>query len=327
MNETELTERIASHFRKHADEFGMKGERVQTCSLPNSQDFAPITFLISDSLSAAYLILAKDADQKKQLLKWKKCHPILEECYRAPRILQWIDLNKTDYSGLLLQNIDGIHPDFRKPSLLLEEVIYVMDNLHNDEELAEKLSGMEERRCLADSFIETWVEPFQSRLHVIENSPSCYISAEYLSWMRQEVENLDSAVRASPEFMRFATKPIHGNLGAGEIVVNRDENWFIMNWARFGLGDPAIDYACLLWPLFTDGSLKAPGQNFPIPSHDAGFSRRLSLCLRARSLGEVVNGLAKTAKCENNPEHMESDLLAMQQDHENNMSDYRRRFC
>lgn len=328
MNLPELTERTVCHFRDNADTFGMNGELVRASHLLNPDDFAHRYFLVTDGDSTLRLKLAKGDEQKTRLRQWQEVQPILEEHYRAPRLLGWVELPGTDYAGLLFKNIEGVRPDFRKPSILLEEVMYVMDNLHNDEELAERLAGAQDRKCLADSFVDTWVRPLQDRLRVVEGKTPFFVSPDDVRWMQEEVANLGTSVRASSEFMRFATMPIHGNLTPRAILVTRDDNWYIVNWSRLALGDPAIDYACLLWPLFTHGGLKAPGQSFPIPSHDPGFARRLALCLRALSLEGVVSVLADHVECETAPADYKDTIQASKrQEYEENLADYRRRFC
>ena len=80
--------------------------------------------------------------------------------------------------------------------------------------------------------------------------------------------------------------------------------WYVIDWDNLTLGDRALDYSILLWPLVRDGS--AHWSDFGVPVGDPGFSERMEFYERVNLLDEVIDSLADYVEADVSPEHAES---------------------
>jgi hypothetical protein len=67
--------------------------------------------------------------------------------------------------------------------------------------------------------------------------------------------------------------------------------WFVVDWDDLALGDPAVEFAVLLWPIVDQGG---KWSEFSIPDVENGFRKRIEVCLRAQLLDEVIEHLPIT---------------------------------
>jgi len=81
--------------------------------------------------------------------RWLAVHERLEQQYRAPQILDWVDVPGTEHSGLLFEHIDGSTWDIDSRPDLMNEIASLLLNLHEDDELVRALGdpGRTYREC------------------------------------------------------------------------------------------------------------------------------------------------------------------------------------
>ena len=77
---------------------------------------------------------------------------------------------------------------------------------------------------------------------------------------------------------------------------------YILNWDDLAVGDPALEYAIFLGPLWRDGIL-SPAEVEDLLPAGADLRERFRMCLRAFLLDEVIDTLADWVECAFAREH------------------------
>ncbi len=285
-----LTAIVTRYFQEHAACFSLKSERVRTDYVLNWGGFVNHSFTISDGVTVYHLKLTNDASNLQSFHRWERFHRILESRYHAPELITWVDLREISCAGLLFRHVAGQHADFTASPALLKEVIAMTGRLHADRELAEQLKVLEDERSYLDSFVGTYIERFDADLEIIESDLPPFVSQETFRWMQQETRKLEASAHGSPAFALRAQAPIHGDLYENNILVTSESKWFLLDWDDLALGDPALDYALLLWPLLYGQPIRS-WRDFVTPL-DSDFSPRMELYLRAQLLDQVIDVLA-----------------------------------
>jgi len=140
--------------------------------------------------------------------------------------------------------------------------------------------------------------------------------------MQDETERLQERVNSDAAFRCPADQPVHGDLNEGNVLITPAE-FFIVDWDDLALGDPAIDFAVLLWPLVCQGR---SWQDFLAKPDDA-FSNRIEVCLRAQLLDEVIDPLADFVAADAAPSKQAEVQLVKRTQHQNALESYRKLWC
>jgi len=276
------------------------------------------SFEVSDGAVRYHLKLSEDADR---LRAFHDTHEILERRYHAPALLRWIELPELGYKGLLQRHVDGRTSSFQNDIGLLPQLIQTADRLHRDAELRGYLAATGLPRSRLDYFVETFIDRFTIDLEGIEAERPAFISEPLLLWMQDEVRRLCEAAALVTGFHELALDAVHGDLHEGNILVAGDD-WFIVDWDDLSLGDPALEFAILLWPVvYATGR---PWQSFELPSMDMDFGERIAVCLRAQLLNDVIDTLSDYIDARIVPERTAEIQNVKRREHERALELYQR---
>jgi hypothetical protein len=170
MTSAELTERLVGYFRGCAGTFGLDAEALTAERVLNWGGFVAHSFRVGDGRRSLHVKLAAE---QQDLRRWLAVHDLLEQHYRAPRVLAWVDIPGTPLVGLVFEHIDGETWDTASRAGLLQDVKGLLDRLHADEQLA-ALIGDGPR-----SYSECWElryrEQFEQDLEAVrECRPACH---------------------------------------------------------------------------------------------------------------------------------------------------------
>jgi hypothetical protein len=137
--------------------------------------------------------------------------------------------------------------------------------------------------------------------------------------MRNETDRLQATAFSIQAFHDHATEPVHGDLHEHNVLVTLDE-WFVVDWDDLALGDPALDFAVLVWPVVLQGG----GWNdLFTPDIDDNFRKRIEVCLRAQLLDEVIDPLADYVAAGVVPSQRAEVQRVKKQQHEEALERYR----
>lgn len=333
-----LSALLTNHFQDHAAGLGLDPSQLQVDYVLNPGGFTNASFRISDGRRTYHLKLADAPHRVARLRRWHALREPLEVRYRAPRILEWIDLPEAGCRGLLFEHLIGRSPRFRRSQALLGRVYALSADLHGDAELASRLPPLLAAddepvpSTHRDSFVDSYVDRFRADLESIAADRPPFVSAETLAWMRDETEALARAAAAAA-FAAPATAPIHGDLNELNVLAAPPRRWYVLDWDDLTLGDPALDYAMLLWPVLCDRPLASaaawraalPAPVAPPP--DPALDERMALYLRAQSLDGVVDSVANYLDAVAAPEHRDRVRSKMRREHLAALRRYRAHYC
>jgi hypothetical protein len=305
MNISLLTSLIEQHLAGRAADFGMRGGAIRANYVLNWGGFVNHSFTITGGDTRYHLKLSSDAGDQRALSRWWGLQDLLVPRCHAPRIVDWVAIPDTPYAGPLFEHVEGRNPDFAAEPALLRAVLDVVDALHRDTALAERVAaamadpatagdGGPPVTCL-DTFVSTFIERFDADLEIIRADRPPFVSAAAVEWMAAETRRLEVLARAADAFAAPAAGVIHGDLWANNILVRPDGAWVLLDWDDLAFGDPALDLAILLWPLAKGEGEGANWRRWLAGGpHDLGaaFAARMDLYMRAQLLDEVIDLLA-----------------------------------
>ena len=303
-------------------------ERLAGCNLTpgktratyvmNRGGFVNRSFEVSDGTVRYHLKLSEDADF---LRAFRDTHEILQRLYHAPALIRWVEFPEIGYTGLLQRHVNGRRFSFQNDAGLLPQLIETADHLHHDTELRGYLAATGMPRSRLDYFAGTYIDRFTIDLEGLADERPAFISESLLRWMQDEVRQLEEAAALVTGFHDLAVDAVHGDLHEGNILVAGDE-WFIVDWDDLSLGDPAVEFAILIWPV-----VYATGrswQSFGLPSNDMDFGERITVSLRAQLLDAVIDSLADYVDARIVPERMAEIQDVKRREHERALELYQR---
>lgn len=305
MQPEQLAQRVSDHFHSSAPRYGLQGNDVTVEYRSYGGSLHRRHFTISEGEVAYHLKLAHILDHLAKLRKWHSLGRMLYESHRAPRVVDWIDVPGTEFSGLLCEHIHGRVWDFGSQPHLAPGVIDMVHRLHEDEELQQQLRRFSPGGTCRDYFNGVWRRRIRRDLTMIEAQPPDFVSGDTLRWLRDESLSIERAVAGLEAFSASAASAVHGDLWRGNILLSDDGRLRIVDWDDLALGDPALEFAVLLEPIMElnpGASLEDLLQRRP----DAGFTRRFETCLWAQRLYAPIEAAA---------EYIEAAALGMGTDH------------
>ena len=304
-----LTAQVMAFFRANAGRYGLLSNQLSVEYILNWGGFVNASFKISDGERAYHLKLADDEDRLMGLERWRDLHEILEAHYHAPLMLDWIEIEDTDFEGPLFEYIEGQRADLYSSPVLFKEVLALVAQLHADSDLSARLIEMDDPpESCADYFIGVYIDRFDEDLLIIVRDLPPFVSLKTLDWMQGETRHLESLARELPSFEPPAAAPVHGDLWPGNLIVTASGSWYLIDWDDLSLGDPALEYGILfapIWRQHPETDLIASGFLPPEISTDARLRERFTVCLRASLLDEVIDTLADYVEADFAPEHQE----------------------
>ncbi len=285
-----------------------KGQ-VRVQHVLNWGGFVTSSFHVSDGEHSAHLKLGRSAEQY-QMRRWLSVHERLEQHYRAPRILEWVEVPGTDRAGLLFEHISGSTWDIETRPALMREIVKLLGKLHQDDELVRDLG--DPARTYRDCWERRYREFFEDDLDAVRRDQPPFVSNASLEWMQQESKKIIAIGEEHWAFDGVSRSACHLDLWQDNVMLDNSGDWWILDWDGLAVGDPAEDYATLLWPLVHRQGKNwrdALGANF-----DAAFEARMELHLRAITLDHVVDPLADWVECDI-PEWMGEVRARKQREH------------
>lgn len=277
------------------------------------------SFSVIDGSVQYHLKITDDSDSVGKLQAWLRIHNLLERRYRAPQVIGWMDFPEIGFAGLLQQHIVGQTVHFRDNPVLVEQLIEMVSRLHKDPDVRFHLNAPASTKSYLDHFVETYVERFTADLEAIEGVRLPFVSSALLKWMRQETDRLQETASSEQAFHNPAVEAVHGDLNEGNLLVTPHE-WFVVDWDDLALGDPAVDFAVLLWPMVYQGG---KWSKFSITELESGFRKRIDICLRAQLLDEVIDPLADYVAAGAVPAKQAEVQLVKRRGHEQALELYR----
>jgi hypothetical protein len=286
-----LTPLIQEALRARAAALGLRADRLREEHVLNWGGFGSASYTVWDGTRQLHVKVSPDAGDHARLRHWQQIHRLLEERYHAPALLDWLEVPGTAYQGPVFAFVDGTHLDgFRTPRVL-EDVLRVVGLLHADPELAQHLRQEGPTRSCFDCLVSRYTGMLREDLDGIRAEPPPFVRPDRLRWMSEQVDVLEQLAQGSGAFSGPAHAVVHGDLWWNNLLVASSGAWYLLDWDDVSLGDPAVDYAALLFP-FTCGPALRPWQDFPIPTQDEAFPLRMALYRRAQVLDGVIDVLA-----------------------------------
>jgi hypothetical protein len=322
----ELSGAIVAWFTPRAKQFGLRAKEIEARYILNWGGFVNASFTITDGETTYHLKLADDEWSLACLEQWRELNELLTQEYRAPRMLDWIEIAGTGFTGALFEHIPGKPLELVAQPRLRQEVLDLLTRLHSDSRLASQLAEEEEIPNCADYFISVYIDRFDADLLTVAGELPPFVSLDLLNWMMGETRELEGLARDLPAFQHPASVPTHGDLWTNNVLVTPTRDWYIIDWDDLALGDPALEYAIFLGPLWRDGELSTGEVEALLPA-DPALRERLRLCLRAFLLDEVIDTLADWVECTFAPELVEQVRSAKAQAHRQALELYRQRYA
>jgi len=298
---------------QRSEQFEWKSGRLQIVRAINPSGWhANIACTVTDGVSTLHVKLTSAPAGLRRAFGLRDR---LTSRYHAPPILAWIDLG--DLVGIAMPSITA------EPATesLLADLMTVANRLHEDRELAAALP--DRPTTLGQAFLDLWIERFVSDLAELESDKKVppFVSAETFEWMRAETLRL-AAVASSGAFDGPTVSPVHGDLHFGNVLVEPDGRWWLIDWDGLHRGDPAADLAILLTPLVErNGSV----DRFLGPRDDS-FMERFALCARAVILDGAIDSLTDWADADAVPSARDAVRTEKRATHERALRIYRERY-
>ncbi len=298
-----LTERVSWYFNTYSQKYGLRRGKVEARYILNWGGFVNASFSISDKEKAYHLKLTDDVEMQERLLAWQELGDLLTRRHHAPRILEWVEIPRTRYSGLLMERIYGREPDYEEEPQVLRGVLDIVSRLHADAQVRAALMPDDGPPSCTEYFINVYIDRFDSDLlEIVPNLPP-FVDLPLVDWMQGETRELEGLARDLPAFQRPASAPTHGDLGPNNVLVTDDGRLFVIDWDDLELGDPALDYAIVLCDLWYTGALREE-EMFAMLPDDPTLRERFKVCQRAFVLDRVIDPLADWVVAEFSPEHV-----------------------
>lgn len=288
---TEGERLVRDVLRARAGEFGLDGDRLRVERVLNWGGFVAESFRATDGARSVHLKLAAD---QAEMRRWLLVHDHLERHYRAPRILGWVDVPGTPLGGLAFDHIPGATWDPAARPGLLADLAALLGRLHADRTLLGRLGPGE--RTYRDCWAERYRDQFAEGLAAIRpDRPAC-VTDDRLARMEREAQRVLALPDRDPAFDGATRSPCHWDLWQGNVLVEPDGAWWVLDWDGLAVGDPAEDYATLLWPV-----VAATGRGWrdllPALAADDPLAARVDRHLRAITLDYAIDILADWADC------------------------------
>jgi len=292
-------EELAEWLQQHAETFVRRAAHLDphyttVRHVLNWGGFVNHSFTIDDGSKQYHLKITNEQDCVIRLQRWLQMHAILEQRFRAPKLIEWMDFPMIGFAGLLFEHVSGKSADFCRYPDMLKQVIGLAHRLHADVELHSHLAASGSTKTYLDNFAETYIDRFRADVETITADRPPFITPSLLQWMNDETLRLLEKVDSITAFHAPALEPVHGDLHEGNVIVTSD-GWFIVDWDDLALGDPALELAILVWPLVWQGQ---PWQDFVVSGKDDGFAERMEVCFRAQLLDEVIDNIADYVESE-----------------------------
>ncbi len=291
MLRAELEQRVVNYFRVQAGRFGLGDETIKAERVLNWGGFGAYSFNVSDEKRSIHVKLAAE---QTEMRRWLAVHEWLEQEYRAPRVLAWVDVPETSYGGLAFEHINGATWDTAARPDLIHDLIGLLGRLHVDERLADRIGDRPK------SYRECWElryrEQFEQDLLTVRRNRPASVSDARVNWMERESQEVLALAADHAAFASVSNAPCHWDLWPENVMVATSGAWWVIDWDSLGVGDDAEDYATLVWPFIYEHDID--WRALLESDSDHSLVARMELHLRAITLDYVIDVLADWAECD-----------------------------
>jgi hypothetical protein len=325
MQLAELTEHVAATLRREAASLGLVAEDLRVTYVLNWGGFVAASFTATDGPRLLHLKLVRSESERSGLRRWQSLHEALEARYHAPQMIGWMEVEATSWGGPVFEHVAGRILDREAAGRLMPDILRLAGDLHRDRGLALATRRDDSPRTFLDCLRSRYVDMLREDLEIVTATRPPFIADATLAWMRFEVDRLDALAVESRSFEGPVESAIHWDLWWNNILVDAAGQWWLLDWDDLGPGDPALDYATVLWPLTQDGPDDA-WRSFGIKPTDEHFASRMSIYRRAGTLDWSIDSLADWVDCDAVPEHRDRVREQKRRDHEHYLRVYRERY-
>ena len=315
INADNLRVLVSDYFLNRAAAYDLDPDTLGVEYVLNWGGFVNFSYRIRDARHAYHLKLSASAEDQAACRRWMTLSELLEP-YRAPPILEWIELDMV--AGPLFPCLPGNAPTFS--GQVVAELVPVLRRLNADSELAAALQPANVVTARA-AYLASFHERFTEDLRGIRDSRPPFVSEDLLRWLADEVEVLSELVKGCAAFGKPLTKPIHGDLWLDNILWVSTNDWYLVDWDCMGIGDPAADLATLLGPTAQD---PRPLKMLECAAGvlTSAERERLDYLGRATLLDWVIDPLSDWIDAGAAPEHEQAVRAGKERIHERSLACY-----
>ena len=296
----QLIDPIRAALIAQARDLGIDANSIAVEPILNWGGFINRSFRVSDGQHTLFLKLTSDPEIKRGLEIWRQLAALLNSRYHAPRVVGWLNLPRSAFSGLVFEWIEGNMVEGMDQALA-GEISGMVRKLHGDTEMAALLPGPVS--SCAQAYLDSYHDRFMEDLAFVASDPPPFVSPDRIDWLRSQISILQTRVQQSPAFREPADCPVHGDLWLNNVMVDHAGHWYVLDWDGLRLGDPVIDWTMLFGP--SRAQPQAATEEVVL-SHDAlnGAERqRLTLYAQASQLDWVLDPLADWVQGSREAEH------------------------
>jgi len=295
MTGADLCHHVQRQLEAQRTRWGLGGGEIVVEPVLNWGGFMKSSFHVTNRARALHVKLAMAHDQA-ELRRWLAVHDVLTAEYRAPRALGWIDIPDAGYGGIVFEHLEGEHWDVRQRPALMNELVALLDRLHADRKMAERIG--DPPRTYRQCWEMRYREQFEEDLRTVRADRPPVVSEWSLAWMEAESRKLLALGREHPALEGRTLSPCHWDLWANNVLVGADGAWWVLDWDGLAVGDEAEDLATLVWVNVFE--LNQDWREV-LGERDAAMSARIDLHLRAIMLDWTIDVLADWVDCAATP--------------------------
>ncbi len=297
-----LQSHLHKHLVDHAHELGLNPKSIDLTYVLNWGGFVNASFTATDGVRKVHIKVSQSEDSDECLRRWYQIHQALEHNYHAPKILLHLIVPETDHEAIVFEHIDGEIPKSLSTELA-NNVLQVLQLLHSDEDIPRVLhpNGLP-NPTFADCYKQTLHDRFIEDLAIVKENLPPFVDQECFDWMRQQADRLLNEVENSPSFKLKTNRLAHGDLWLNNLLVDKQNNFWILDWDDLAISDPALDLIMLLSPSVESiepFEISEEKNSYPI---DPDLKERLKIYAPARLLDWVIDPLADYIEAEAAPE-------------------------
>ncbi len=262
------------------ESLGIRGD-MRIRWLYNPGNFSNAHYRVSGDSGDLHVKLVDDPTSMDH---WYRLRGRLMRDYRAPEILARLSIPQAKLTAYVFPQLPGRAPDPALAGPVIREVGALLARLHSDDDLGAELPG---DVTLLSSFQAGLLECLSEDLVAIRAHPevSRHYDASTMAWLAAEAAALHEEARR-----RIPDEPVHSPIHSDPWIANLlvdGRDWRLLDWDGLRLGDPAGDWAMLLFDAWVHG---ADLEEFLPPDPD--LRDRVRLHLRAAGFDSIVDPLS-----------------------------------
>lgn len=309
--------KIKRFFELNSGQYELNAATTVIKPILNWGGFVNSSFFISDSCKHFHLKLSSEPEVGLEL--FYKASNILNQRYHSPKANSWITIPDTEFRGILFEFIEG-NTAGKFSVQNVKELHQILGRLHRDSDLKNML-GDEQLPCF-QTYLDVYDNRFFEDLKLIAKDLPPFVTQATFDFMVNEAEKLKNFVTKAPEFEVLTDAPIHSDIWANNLLIDKNGNWFLIDWDGLKVGDSSLDYAMLLGPSQDNWERRSDPLEFDIRLLPESSSR-IRLYHQAMLLDWVIDPLADWIEAEKHPEWADAVRTENEKNHSAALKCYR----